>query len=466
MAAKVGAAAGPTVPKSTGNVKGPPQVVEVAIKVSSLENIDVKGNSVTIKGFLQFAWNDVDPPAKVIQAAKGTKLDPEDPDVWRPKFMAKNAANAQMSPDCNTKDGARYGHIVLFRVEDPKTARMFMRVKMEGTFRQHMLLSNFPFDCHEICLNFHGNGRHRREWLVPKSKDSLPLGISLENQGQVAFNSAEWSLVPYQTPEGRQEPPQLKVEVGWSDPSDSTQGNVYPALRISMVVQRFPQFYIWNIILVVGALSLCTAACCALHPTDDTGDRFSIIFSVVLTVTAYKLVVSDSLPKVPYSTLMDVFFNLLFFWVFLFGIKDFVLAKFLPETPSEDVARIDNISSLVWALGLVLFLVAYVVWGVARSRRACSGDKGIQDPCLLEDVSNDPAFLPPQYRTGTGRLNEETMIRGSPPQAVVSHATITGDRRGFTIHSPRHRTPLLPLPSAVPQHGVFVDRDRSDNIDK
>ena len=62
------------MPKSTGNVKGPPQVVEVAIKVSSLENIDVKGNSVTIKGFLQFAWNDVDPPAKVIQAAKGTKL--------------------------------------------------------------------------------------------------------------------------------------------------------------------------------------------------------------------------------------------------------------------------------------------------------------------------------------------------------------------------------------------------------
>ena len=61
----------------------------------------------------------------------------------------------------------------------------------------------------------------------------------------------------------------------------------------------------WNVPLQCGLLSA-LGLISFLTPTTDLSDRSDMIFSLMLTMTAFKFVISDSLPKVPYFTLLDI----------------------------------------------------------------------------------------------------------------------------------------------------------------
>merc|ERR1712079_582298 len=61
----------------------------------------------------------------------------------------------------------------------------------------------------------------------------------------------------------------------------------------------------------MATICLCSFAVFAIEGTE-LADRLSVVFTMLLTAVAFKIVVADTLPKVAYTTLLDLYLNGLF----------------------------------------------------------------------------------------------------------------------------------------------------------
>ena len=120
-------------------------------------------------------------------------------------------------------------------------------------------------------------------------------------------------------------------------------------------------------------------------PRGDLSDRLNIVLTLLLTTTAFKFVVSDTIPKVGYNTHLDVF--ILLNMAFLFSIACVCVA--------QDMGAVS-------ALG-VLFCAVNVGWGVrvARCTRGSTVAVALVVCCAL------------QTRNGTGTAVLSPIRRGS-----------------------------------------------------
>ena len=102
---------------------------------------------------------------------------------------------------------------------------------------------------------------------------------------------------------------------------ESSSGTIRPILTISVVVGRKPGYYVWNIVvplLVINGISLGSFAI----PSSDTADRLSVSMTMVLTLVAFKLQISDKLPDLSYLTLLDEFVLASFFFVGFISVQN------------------------------------------------------------------------------------------------------------------------------------------------
>ena len=68
--------------------------------------------------------------------------------------------------------------------------------------------------------------------------------------------------------------------------------------------ERQPQYYLWNIVLVLFLITCMSAYTFSISPSDSAA-RLELNFTLVLTTVAFKYTVSSYLPKITYLTLMD-----------------------------------------------------------------------------------------------------------------------------------------------------------------
>eukprot|EP00002_Diphylleia_rotans_P004578 TRINITY_DN13418_c0_g1_i1.p1 TRINITY_DN13418_c0_g1~~TRINITY_DN13418_c0_g1_i1.p1 ORF type:complete len:216 (-),score=40.03 TRINITY_DN13418_c0_g1_i1:321-968(-) len=80
----------------------------------------------------------------------------------------------------------------------------------------------------------------------------------------------------------------------------------HKATKVCLRVRRIPTYYLQNIVLIMFLLSL-LGPLAFIVEVEDLGDRLSTILTLLLTAVAFKYVISSSLPKVPYNTLIDYF---------------------------------------------------------------------------------------------------------------------------------------------------------------
>ena len=126
-------------------------------------------------------------------------------------------------------------------------------------------------------------------------------------------------------------------------PEDSSTGTVRSLLRASVVVERKPMYFIWNIVvplLVINGISLGSFAV----PKSDTADRLSVSMTMVLTVVAFKLQISDSLPDLSYLTLLDGFILGSFLFVSFIAVENICVSDEISNMSAED----DNLAAWVF----------------------------------------------------------------------------------------------------------------------
>jgi hypothetical protein len=118
---------------------------------------------------------------------------------------------------------------------------------------------------------------------------------------------SEWDAVLL--PQRKGEPVRAAVQYVFEQHARnlSSQGFTYQHLDIILSVKRDSTNMIWTVLVPTIALSVSSLCIFRLNFEDFTGDRYQIIFTIILTLVANSFVTKDKLPSVAYVSLIEKF---------------------------------------------------------------------------------------------------------------------------------------------------------------
>ena len=80
-----------------------------------------------------------------------------------------------------------------------------------------------------------------------------------------------------------------------------------PAARVRVMVQRAWLRYLWSVGYIMAGLGLAGTSAFYLDPIEEFEGRLATIFTLLLASIAFQVVVADSLPNIPYISLLEAY---------------------------------------------------------------------------------------------------------------------------------------------------------------
>ena len=233
-----------------------------------------------------------------------------------------------------------------------KLNMMNIRISAAGHFSQKMDLYNFPVDRQALTVKLRNGSslsgsRPFKFGILTQTADGKELKSTVDTSNFHLDNVYELSgdllLKPYEI-----------------DPTKSGKDKKYPVIEITAHVTRKSRYYLWNVCVPMCVFSLMSFSTFCL-PQEDLSDRLVTVLTITLTITAFKLVVSEMLPTVNYATLLDQY---------ILSSGAFVALLMLTVVISHYHAPVET--ALVSTILSLYFLVqVYFVWrafSVAKER--------------------------------------------------------------------------------------------------
>lgn len=196
--------------------------------------------------------------------------------IWTPKMVVSNVIG---DVKIMTSYSAQY--------DSSQRALAIETKKFSGQFYESMELYDFPFDKQDLTVVAMSELTVDEIELAEDEKD--PCGLNIR-----AFSAEqEWAISQH-----------LKK---WSKTVTKKVNEVkekHPAFCVAAKATRRPQFFIFNVIIILMALcSLCFASFAVSQ--ELTPNRLQLTFTLILTCVTFKFVVSKTLPKISYLTCVD-----------------------------------------------------------------------------------------------------------------------------------------------------------------
>ena len=175
----------------------------------------------------------------------------------------------------------------------------------------------------------------------------------------------------------------MEAHVEYSEPGAA---NFKPEYRIALSLIRMPNTYLVQVAVPMYLITLFSFASFQIEAADGFESRFNQLLTIILTIVAFKFVVTQKLPTLPYQTDLDWFSNILFLFLSLV-----VLYNMLLPCAADSVDAIDRIGLRIFCLLFVMVSLGVLagIWSSVRARRVCRG------------VPQDPKCS----RRGAGRTN-------------------------------------------------------------
>jgi hypothetical protein len=158
------------------------------------------------------------------------------------------------------------------------------RQRMWGDFTQPLDLQDFPFDHHEFSLIFVAAAGGAGQVMFIQDPD-IATGMSDR------FTLADWHIN------------EIKAAGVMFNPVPNVQQPT-PGFKFSFTADRDIDYYIYKVII---PLLLLVAMSWIVFWVDikEAGTQISVSITTILTLTAYRFALANSVPNVPYMTRMD-----------------------------------------------------------------------------------------------------------------------------------------------------------------
>ncbi|MHC4116069.1 MAG: hypothetical protein ACYSWO_01045 [Planctomycetota bacterium] len=170
-----------------------------------------------------------------------------------------------------------------------------------GRFSQELLLSAFPFDEHDFTIQIIFPKYEPEELkLIPDSPPKLPSIVG----GTIAegFSLPDWQVLRFVAEE-------RPLRIAGTDVQAS-------GFALSFTARRYVSYYFWQVIAPLVMIVMMSWAAFWIDPSES-GAQLGLAASSMLTLIAYRFVIANHLPKLPYMTRMDYFSLISTMMVFL-----------------------------------------------------------------------------------------------------------------------------------------------------
>lgn len=219
---------------------------------------------------------------------------------------------------------------------------VFYRERFRVFVGQPFYLEDFPFDEHFISLNIEpfSQAGDRVVFLEPE-ESTLEFG----------WATNEWSIGEFER----------IIDSGEATDEEAP----FASATFGMTISRDPSFYISNIALPLLLIVAISWAVFWMNFGEmHLADRLSVSFTSVLTVVAFDFVTSDTLPKLPYPTLLDQLLTVSYIFLALTVLEN-VIAHSLHEKGDDiGAARVDKLSRWLFPIGYYSVLILAMLSGL------------------------------------------------------------------------------------------------------
>jgi hypothetical protein len=305
-----------------------PTRVEVAMFVREIENIDVKQSRTSFRGYAEFSWCD---PRQAFDAALAG--------VASKRFFGDGAL-------------AQFGHIwqpdltLANGLEGVRVSKRVLTIHPDGTVHVAGLfdadisvsydLRRFPLDRQVIPIQIESF-----TW----NADQMALHV---RAGRIGFRDS------IDIPEWRVTGIGSQVE----NAAQTRDARPFSRLSIHLQIARESGFYIYKVALPLALIVILSWAVFWMKDEPFAG-RTRVSLTGVLTIVAYQFAIGNTLPRVPYLTLMDKLMIASFLMIAVTVIENLLVAHYQESDPARAL-RVDRTARWLFP-ALYAAIVALVV---------------------------------------------------------------------------------------------------------
>jgi hypothetical protein len=181
--------------------------------------------------------------------------------------------------------------------EEPPAGMVSFKKEFTSTIRDDNPIECFPFDRQELTIELKMADSATRG-TIDYGRYFVPLNVSVHNKHQ----ALTWNY---------------HRAVGHTTQPRGCEQHMVAAFRIC----RKPWTWVWNVMFIlcmIGTMSLTSF----LVPINALADRVQINLTLLLTVVAFKLLLSENLPKVSYLTFLDTYVIIAFVFIFIIAVEN------------------------------------------------------------------------------------------------------------------------------------------------
>ena len=262
---------------------GGPVKVSVALHVLNLSSIDEVTERFQLTGYLLAQWRD---PRLTYQpsgaADKFRALSPDS--VWRPKLVMINVVAPRDTYERS------------LRVEPDGLMSYVERFDAVLTSTFH--LKSFPFDTQELEVIIHPFTVQQP--FVTFVPNQLPVWTAAEFNTYSSLESWQFKSITF--------------EIGKA--ASQFGKNTMAEARFEIAVERRYGFYLWKVFLPLLLMVIVSWSVFWFDP-PEVSSQVQIAVTTILTIIAFALAISLTLPRVPYLTFADAFFLTCYIFAFV-----------------------------------------------------------------------------------------------------------------------------------------------------
>jgi hypothetical protein len=306
-------------------VDGQPVKVAIGLVIVNLPSIDEANEQFLIDGYLFARWHD--PRLAHAPRPGGLPVSYAPDQIWHPRPEIVNAVRPRERQDTALS-------------ADPDGTVHYLE-RFDAQVSSKFFLRSFPFDTQTLQIVIHPFSSNIR---------SVVYGVDrAQSWTSAEFNSysslAEWEVAAVQPVAGRVK---------------ATNGLEISEARFEIKIVRRYQFYVWKVFLPLLLMVMLSWSVFWME-TFDLQNQIQVAVVTLLTVIAFALAISSSLPKVPYLTLSDAFFLTCYVFVFI-AILELMTVHVTHRTRGEDPGlRIRRVSRWLVPLAFCTTLTVIVV---------------------------------------------------------------------------------------------------------
>ncbi len=218
---------------------------------------------------------------------------------------------------------------------------IYYRERFIVLIEQGFDLAEFPFDEHTISFTVEPFEYAGDEVIFTTFELDEADGFGSEE----VWETREWDITYHP----------LMVEPGFVEADPDAHG--YAAATTMLTISRVPNFYLSSFVLpLLLIVAISWSVFWMDYNTMNLADRMSVSFTSVLTIVAFDFVTSDSLPKLPYATLLDTILTASYIFLGLTVLENVIGYSLRKGGWLRSSQTLDWLSRILFPVGYIVVL--------------------------------------------------------------------------------------------------------------